>query len=95
MIGSHLPKKIKSLPDGGTEGQILTKTSTGEAWLDKPTYDDIRETAISAQNKADSAYGLAETKQDAITGTAGDFVVIDSDGNVTTKTVPYAEEASF
>lgn len=34
-------------------------------------------------------------KQDKITGTAGDFVVIGSDGNVTTKTVPYAEEASF
>ena len=34
-------------------------------------------------------------KQDAITGTAGQFVVIGDDGNVTTKTVPNAEEASF
>lgn len=34
-------------------------------------------------------------KQDKITGTVGDFVVIGTDGNVTTKTIPYAEEASF
>lgn len=33
--------------------------------------------------------------QSKITGNAGDFVVIGSDGNVTTKTVPSAEEASF
>lgn len=36
-----------------------------------------------------------EEKQDKITGTAGDFVVIGEDGNVTTKTIPYAEEATF
>lgn len=35
------------------------------------------------------------TKQDVITGTAGDFVVIGADGNVTTKTIPNAEEVSF
>jgi hypothetical protein len=33
--------------------------------------------------------------QSKITGTAGDFVVIGEDGNVTTKTIPYAEEATF
>lgn len=33
--------------------------------------------------------------QAAITGTPGQFVVIGDDGNVTTKTVPNAEEASF
>ena len=34
-------------------------------------------------------------KQNKITGTSGQFVVIGSDGNVTTKTVHNAEEASF
>ena len=34
-------------------------------------------------------------KQPKITGVAGDFVVIDSNGDVTTKTIPSAEEASF
>lgn len=43
-------------------------------------------------------YALAEqltTKQDAITGTAGQFVVIGNDGKPMTKTVPYAEEVQF
>lgn len=35
------------------------------------------------------------SKQDKITGTPGDFVVIGSDGAVTTKTIANAEEASF
>lgn len=38
---------------------------------------------------------IDKQKQDKITGTAGQFVIIGDDGNVTTKTVPYAEEASF
>lgn len=33
--------------------------------------------------------------QDKITGTAGDFVIIGEDGNVTTKSIPNAEEATF
>ena len=36
-----------------------------------------------------------ESKQDKITGTAGQFVVIGDDGNVTTKTMHNAEEAMF
>lgn len=51
--------------------------------------------AATAQTRADEAYSLAETMQVKITGTAGQFVVIGTDGNVTTKTVPYAEEATF
>lgn len=38
---------------------------------------------------------LPDTVQRTITGTAGQFVVIGDDGNVTTRTIPYAEEASF
>ena len=51
--------------------------------------------AATAQSRADSAYTLANSKQDKLTGTAGQFVVIGDDGNVTTKTVAIAEEASF
>lgn len=38
---------------------------------------------------------LGTSKQDKITGTAGQFVVIGDDGNVTTKTISNAEEATF
>lgn len=35
------------------------------------------------------------SKQDKITGTAGQFVIIGDDGNITTRSVPSAEEATF
>ena len=38
---------------------------------------------------------IFETKQDKITGTAGQFVVIGDDGNVTTKTIINGEEVSY
>ena len=38
---------------------------------------------------------LINNKQDKINGNAGDFVVIGEDGNVTTKTIAYAEGVSF
>ena len=36
-----------------------------------------------------------DNKQNKITGTSGDFVVIGEDGNVTTRSLPIAEEADF
>ena len=36
-----------------------------------------------------------KSKQDVITGTAGQFVVIGSDGKPTTRTIPRAEEEVF
>ena len=36
-----------------------------------------------------------ELKQSVITGTAGQFVVIGDDGNVTTKTIANAEGSSY
>lgn len=35
------------------------------------------------------------TKQDKITGTTGQFIVIGENGNPIAKTIPIAEEASF
>ena len=43
----------------------------------------------------DKRLSIIEEKQDKITGTAGQFVVIGEDGLVTTKTLSNAEEASF
>lgn len=45
-------------------------------------------------NEFEFNQGLS-SKQDKITGTAGQFVVIGSDGNVTTKTIANAEEVGF
>lgn len=50
---------------------------------------DVNTDAIEALNQ------VAVGKQDKITGMAGDFVVIGSDGKATTKTVYSFEEASF
>ena len=58
---------------------------------------DWQKVTYDLSNYATKSYvneGLA-TKQDKITGTAGDFVIIGEDGNVTTKTIPNAEEATF
>ena len=53
------------------------------------------ELLANADNRISTAQSTAESKQDKIIGTAGQFVVIGSDGNVTTKTVPSAEGVSF
>ena len=50
---------------------------------------------------ADQEYVASEiadkiaSKQDSITGTEGQFVVIGADGKPTVKTIPNAEEAEF
>ena len=36
-----------------------------------------------------------QSKQDKIIGTPGSFVIIDENGNLTTKIIPIAEEAKF
>lgn len=46
-------------------------------------------------NFATTVTNQIASKQDAIIGTAGQFVVIGTNGKPTTKTIPYAEEATF
>ena len=46
-------------------------------------------------NFATTVTNQITSKQDAIIGTSGQFVVIGTDGKPTTKTIPYAEEATF
>ena len=73
--------------DSNTRSNAHTVDWDGNAWFQ----GDVYVGSNSGTNKDDGSVKL----QRAITGTAGDFVVIGSDGNVTTKTVPNAEEASF
>lgn len=52
----------------------------------------------AVKSVGDGYYATEEqvsTKQNTITGSAGQFVIIGSDGNVTTKTISIAEEATF
>lgn len=61
-------------------------------------YDTLKELGDLINDNTDAIEALeliAAGKQDKITGTAGQFVVIGSDGKVTTKTVYNFEEASF
>lgn len=61
-------------------------------------YDTLQELGDLIDDNTDAIEALeliAAGKQDKITGTAGQFVVIGSDGKVTTKTVYNFEEASF
>ena len=56
-------------------------------------YVSVDEQTFSDEQKAKARENIGA--QDKITGTEGQFVVIGSDGNVTTKTIPSAEGVSF
>lgn len=64
----------------------------GEAY---DTLKELGELIDENTTALDALETVANGKQDKITGTAGQFVVIGSNGNITTKTIAYAEEASF
>lgn len=59
------------------------------------TLDELAAALGDNANFAITVTNQIASKQNEITGTAGQFVVIGDDGKVTTKTIPYAEEASF
>ena len=59
------------------------------------TLDELAAALGDDSNFATTVTNQIASKQDAITGTAGQFVVIGADGKPTTKTIPYAEEATF
>ena len=63
-----------------------------------PAYDTLQELGELIDENTDALEALnavAAAKQDVISGTAGQFVVIGSDGKPTTKTISYAEGVSF
>lgn len=59
------------------------------------TLDELAAALGDDENFATTVTNQIASKQDAITGTTGQFVVIGADGKPTTKTIPIAEEATF
>jgi hypothetical protein len=59
------------------------------------TLDELAAALGDDSNFATTVTNQIAAKQDAITGTAGQFVVIGADGKPTTKTILIAEEATF
>jgi hypothetical protein len=95
-----------SLGKADTALQSYTETDpTVPSWAkqpNKPTYTAAEVGALPADTFIPSVGDLESyvdnkitSKQDVITGTAGQFVVIGADGKPTTKAIPYAEEATF
>lgn len=95
-----LGKAGVGVPSGGAEGQMLVKKSDADydtEWIDASAEIEV-DTTLTQSGMAADAKSVGDqiaNKQNKITGTAGQFVVIGDDGNVTTKTIPSAEEASF
>lgn len=59
------------------------------------TLDELAAALGDDENFATTVTNQIASKQDTITGTAGQFVVIGADGKPTTKTIPNAREATF
>lgn len=84
----------------GDIGQLVGFDSEGNAVAqDKPTYtaDEVGAATTAYVDEKIAAISAPDlsSKQDKITGTAGQFVVIGEDGNITTKTIPSATGVSF
>ena len=98
---------LKALIDAIVIPTKVSELANDKNYLTAVPAEYITETELNAKGyltQHQSLEGLAtesyvntqvSSKQDAITGTAGQFVVIGSDGKPTTKTIAYAEEASF
>lgn len=82
-------------------GDWISQTATfrgtvyDSAWKTNFNYEVKIDNSGSVTVNQVSNYANENEVQAKITGTSGQFVVIGDDGNVTTKTIPYAEEASF
>lgn len=71
------------LPDGGTEGQVLTKTSSGEAWANVPTElpsggstgQFLKKTTDGTSWDTVSSIDLTETTLGGITDTSSDNIL--------------------
>lgn len=79
------------------EGNLVISDDNGNI-IFRSDADGFETTQLTVQNVILDGTNLNDalaSKQDAITGTAGQFVVIGADGKPTTKAIPYAEEATF
>ena len=81
-LGAH-GRDGAGVVEGGTQGQVLTKKNDIDydtEWTDLPAIDATLSMAGQVA-EAKTVGDQISTKQDKITGTAGDFVMIGSDGN--------------
>lgn len=79
------------------EGNLVISDDNGNI-IFRSDADGFETTQLTVQSVILDGMNLNDvltSKQSAITGTAGQFVVIGADGKPTTKAIPYAEEASF
>lgn len=103
-----IPTKLSELTnDSGFITGYTETDPTVPAWAkeaNKPTYTASEVGALPADTVIPSIEGLASesyvdnkiaSKQDAITGTVGQFVVIGANGKPTTETILIAEEETF
>ena len=74
--------------------RIKLNAKDAETLLGASLSSILNETELEIPTSNAVLQGLA-VKQDTIVGTIGDFVIIGADGNVTTKTIAIAEEATY
>lgn len=86
---SEINNKLGKIDNFALKTEVPSKTSdlTNDSGFITENYVNAQIAAIPEPNLS--------AKQDKITGTVGDFVVMGADGNVTTKTVAIAEEATY
>lgn len=74
--------------------RIKLNAKDAETLLGASLSSILKQSEVEIPTSGAVLQGLAK-KQDTIVGSIGDFVVIGADGNVTTKTVAIAEEATY
>lgn len=93
---SELESKI-TMPSGGTTGQVLTKTATGQAWQDASgggNVDTVNGISPDANKNVQTATDLTEAAYEALPSTKEsdnvDYYLTDADSTVATaEDIPY------
>ena len=79
------PGQDAQLPEGGTTGQVLTKTADGEAWQDAPEPDLSGFVKIGSVNQFTNSGDAELTQVQVKTGSSGNYarlVSLESGGSV-------------
>lgn len=98
---SELESKI-TMPSGGTTGQVLTKTATGQAWQDASgggNVDTVNGISPDANKNVQTAADLTEAAYEALPSTKEsdnvDYYLTDADPTVATaEDIPYDNTTS-
>lgn len=98
---SELESKI-TMPSGGTTGQVLTKTATGQAWQDASgggNVDTVNGISPDANKNVQTATDLTEAAYEALPSTKEsdnvDYYLTDADSTIATaEDIPYDNTTS-